>query len=225
MIMLSAILQDWNASLHNHDEIFHPIVKEITSHLKSILVSRAYIAIIDAAGTIHYIDTPAFDEYIFFIQRYTKKNFHLLKIGNHSIPFGGVSLAFFKISLKALVILYMPKGPVGQLLVFKPIMAKWAEKLDELIGEIEVQSSTVDLCTPIEQEMKQITTVKRVPLLVKPLPNKRKYSMDVATVLQYCDGTYSLEEICDETKFSRLKVDLILREYQKKKFIKILRVL
>ncbi|MHA1652334.1 MAG: hypothetical protein ACTSYB_19285 [Candidatus Helarchaeota archaeon] len=229
MVLIGSILQDWNANLQDKDQLFTIIAKEISTSLRRVLVSKVYIAIVDALGTIHYI-TPEFDEYLYFIQSFIKKSFHLLEVGDHSIPFGGVALAFFKISSKALVILYMPKGPSGQLLAFKPMMNTWAKKIDELIGDISTQTES----TSTQQNTKNIPekpikmrfeNVKRVPLLVKPLPEHKKFPLDTVTVLQYCDGTYSIEEICEETKFPRLKVELIIREYQKKKFLKIMRLI
>jgi len=40
-------------------------------------------------------------------------------------------------------------------------------------------------------------------------------------ILQYCDGNHTIEAICQETGFSSVKVDLTLREYQRKKLVKI----
>jgi hypothetical protein len=233
MMLIGSVLQDWNASLHKKDDDqFNQIAKEMSTALRKILVAKPYIAIVDASGTIHYIDTPAFDEFLFFIQGYVKKNFRLIGVGGHSIPFGGISLAFFKLSRKALVILFVQKGPVGQLLAFKPMMNKWTLKLDDLIGDIEItdvpEAPKVQPAREAPQEpaeTNEFDHVKRVPLLVKPLPAKKKFPMEVVSVLQYCDGTHTMEEILERTKFPRLKVDLVLREYQKKKFIKIMRLL
>jgi hypothetical protein len=43
-------------------------------------------------------------------------------------------------------------------------------------------------------------------------------------ILQLCDGTHTIEDICKATKFSQLKVDLVLRDYQKKNVIELKRV-
>ena len=67
--------------------------------------------------------------------------------------------------------------------------------------------------------------LKRVPLLIKPLTGKEKMPLEDVKILQYCDGTYCVEEICQETLYAILRVNMVLRKYEKKKWLKVLRVI
>jgi len=227
------------------EEQYHNLVKEILITLREIIVTRVYIAIADAIGTLQYIESPVFDQYIFFIRGYTRDNFHLMEVGDYSLPFGGINLAFFKVSSKALIILYAPLGPVGQFLSFKKFMGKWANRIDELIGDIdyssfwpelqdsspeglssspELQKSLTEIDSSSELPLKQDQYTIRVPVLKMKLTEKEKFPLKHMLVLQLCDGNHSVEDICKITQFPQLKVDLIIREYQKRKLIELRRI-
>jgi len=227
------------------EEQYHLLAKEMLIALRESIVTRVYIAIVDAMGTLHYIESPVFDQYIFFIRGYTRDNFHLLKIGDYSIPFGGINLAFFKVSSKALIILYAPKGPAGQFIPFRHLMAKWANRIDELIGDIdynsispefqelspEAQLSPPELQKPLletdflsEVPLQKDQYTIRVPVLKIKLTEKEKFPLKDMLVLQLCDGNHTIEDICKKTQFPQLKVDLIIRDYQKKKLIELRRI-
>jgi hypothetical protein len=230
--------------LDEKEERFLALVREIQAALRETLVTRAYIAIADSVGTIHFVEsTSTFDQYLYFIRSYSQDNFSLLQIGDYSIPFGGVNLAFFKASQKALIILYAPLGPVGQLLPFKNMVKKFADRVDDLIGnldyarlpsecsdvestessplpeEIPVQLTEV---TELPQEKPQYTV--RVPILKTKLTEKVKFPLNDMQVLQFCDGTHTIDDICKKTKFPQLKVDMIIRDYQKKNLLELKRV-
>jgi hypothetical protein len=223
--------------LETRDELFEKLAKEISVSFSKIFVTKAYIAIVDAIGTFHYIDAPAFDEHLYFIQNYVTDNFQLMEIGDCTIPFGGVNLAFFKVSHKALIILYAPTGPSGQLLAFKTRCFDFAERIDELIGEVEYENSqdTVPESPAAifdsmweeapQSEKKEETSVKRVPILKKKLTGKEKFSLQVINFLQHCNGTNSLEDIARLTNAPNLKVDLMIRDLIKKGYLKLKRTL
>lgn len=230
--------------LDEKEERFLALVREIQTVLRETLVTRAYVAIADSVGTVHFVEsTSIFDQYLYFIRSYSKDNFSLLKIGDYSIPFGGVNLAFFKVSPKALIILYAPLGPVGQLLPFKNMIDKFAKRVDDLIGTLdynrfsaecsdfetpEAHPAPVEIPTP-SPEISELPSntpqyTIRVPLLKIKLTDKVKFPLNDMQILQFCDGTHTIEDICKATKFPRLKVDLILRDYQKKNVIELKRV-
>ena len=227
-------------TMSEKEEQYLALTKEIMTTLREAIVTRVYITIIDAIGTLHYVESSVFDQYIYFIRGFTHDNFHILNIGDYSIPFGGINLAFFKISQKALIILYAPLGPVGQLLPFKNIMGKWAARIDELIGDIDysslppefqenesdLQQSSPESLPPTE--IKPTTKVPqytiRLPLLKVKLTDKVKFPLKDMQVLQYCDGEHTIEDICKKTNYPQLKVDLIIRDYQKKNLIELKRV-
>jgi hypothetical protein len=211
------------------------IVKDISSLFGTILGARPYLAIIDGAGIFHYIDTPL-EEYEEFVKTFTTSNFHLLRPGDHSLPLGGINLAFFKISKKVMIVLYTKKGRAGQLLAFKSQMDKWAPQIDELVGEVEILAPPIQIPTEhVEEEPELIQEeseiqvkshgLRTIPSLIRELTGKEKFPLDVATIFQYCDGEHSIEEICQLTDYPRLKVDNIIRKYQKKKWIDVKRVL
>lgn len=232
--------------LDEKEEQFIALTREIQTALRETLVTRAYVAIADAVGTVHFVEsTSIFDQYLYFIKSYTHDNFSLLNIGDYSIPFGGVNLAFFKVSQKALIILYAPLGPVGQFLSFRNMAKKFAGRVDDLIGSIDYDRISSECAEPESPEPPAVPEEISVPLtevmdlpLKKPqqqytvrfpilkikLTDKVKFPLNDMQVLQYCDGNYSIEEIVKKTKFPQLKVDMILRDYQKKNLVEIKRV-
>jgi len=213
-------------------EDFYTIVKEIASVFGQLLISRPYFSIIDALGTIHYMDEP-FGAYSEFIQNFVVSNFHLLNVGDHSFPLGGVNLAFFKLSSKTMIVIHTQKGPSGQLLSFKSKILDWGPRFDKLIGEIAPVVPTIQISefsgeaepAIITETSKDKAGLKTVPFLVKNLTGKEKFPIEEAQILQYCDGKHALESICEETGYPRLKIDEIIRRYQKKKWIEIRRVI
>lgn len=226
----------------NKEELLEQIVKEISNSFKNLFVTKAHIALVDAAACFHYVDNPFFDQYLWQIQNYVKDNFHKMSSGDCTIPFGGMNLAFFKISEKCIIILLADDGPSGQLLAFKAKMWEWAPQIDEILGEFELDfeikpsdeagaSTDSDPEVPFvpvistEDSAKRRRDLKRVPLLIKPLEGKEKFPLEDLKVLQYCDGTLSVEEICQATLYSILRVNMIIRTYEKKKWLKVLRIL
>ncbi|HUX98937.1 MAG TPA: hypothetical protein VMV49_05250 [Candidatus Deferrimicrobium sp.] len=223
--------------LETKDELFEKLAREISASFSKVFVTRAYIAIIDAAGNFHYIDTPAFDEHLYFIQNYVTDNFQLMEIGDCNIPFGGVSLAFFKVTQKALIILYAPAGPSGMLISFKTRMYDFSERIDELIGEVEFEDSQDTVPEPPDTTFdsmweeaprptkKEEAGVKRFPVLKKKLTGKEKFSLQVINFLQHCNGTNTLEDIARLTNVPHLKVDLMIRDLIKKGYLNLKRTL
>ncbi|MFX1295783.1 MAG: hypothetical protein ACFFD2_13140 [Promethearchaeota archaeon] len=200
---------------------FSAIAKKISITLSKKLATRAFIAIVDLLGIFHHVDIPAYDEFLYFIPNFVNKNFNLLDVGDYSIPLGGISLAFFKISSKAIIVLYTPKGPSGQLLYFKSIMYNWVNEIDDLLGEINKKTADLQIEKSKFKEKFQMKITKKVPLLVKTWSRKDKFSIEVASVLQYCNGIHSLNEISKLTNIPLLKVNMIIQQYKKKKWIKI----
>lgn len=198
------------------------------------LVSRPYIAIIDALGNLHYKDSTYLDPHLNFVQNFIKDNFKLLAPGDHSIPLGGVNLAIFKISPKASIVIFTPKGFSGQLLSFKAMMFDWSTKIDDLVGDVVIPSD-VGKSTPIKEPDLQPSSdtaekevdkgFKKIPFLLKKVDEKAKFPIEVAKVLQFCDGTHSIDEICAETGFPKVKINHILKEYQMKKWIEFKKIL
>lgn len=254
---------------------FEEIAKDILAALGRLLATRPYIAITDSNGTIRFIDPPL-ELYAKFIQNFVYNNFNLLGVGDHSLPLGGVNLAFFKLSPIALVVLYTMKGVTGQLLSFKAKMFEWSGRIDQLISGVVTTipapqaqtasseplayptstayppstqyppspaypASTPEAASPTyapspastapsstsASELAAPSTkagLKSVPFLIKKLTGKEKFPLEEAQILQFCDGTNSIEDICAKTGYARLKVDEVIRDYQKKKWIELKRI-
>ncbi|MHA1230362.1 MAG: hypothetical protein ACTSPQ_06915, partial [Candidatus Helarchaeota archaeon] len=154
------------------------------------------------------------------------------------IPLGGVNLAFFKPGNNFLIIIHSKKGPIGQLLSFKKIMANYTGKISELIGDVTPSERSITMPPPkIEIPKEKIEKIerkpearvrsraRRVPLLMKEMTGKEKFKIDTAKVLELCDGTNSIEEIAEKTNLPKLKVDMIIKQFEKKGWIKISRVI
>jgi len=60
---------------------------------------------------------------------------------------------------------------------------------------------------------------------MKEMTGKEKFKIDTAKVLELCDGTNSIEEIAEKTNLPKLKVDMIIKQFEKKGWIKISRVI
>jgi len=228
------------------EEQFYAINKDIASKLGNLMFSRPYIAIVDASGKIRYIAEELLS-YKNYIIEFTTKNFNLLQLGDYSIPLGGVNLAFFKPQNNFLIVIHSKKGPVGQLLSFKKIMNNYAKVIGDLIGdvspdetlsipsistaptksvEVETQSQPQPQPQPQKPKIRKIgSKARRVPILMKELTGKEKFKIDTATILQLCDGTHSIEDIAKTIKLTKLKVDMIIRQFQKKGWIEIHRVI
>ncbi len=188
------------------------VVNVIKGNVGRLVGGNVAVAIVDSTAIIKYIDNEIVD-FTDFIISFTKGNFDLLSIGDHSLPLSGTNIAFFKVSEKTLVILNSSKGPVGQLLAFKGQMNNYSAKIDELLESI----------SEVEEKVPAKAAV-RVPVLTVSISNK-KFGMEEAKVLHLVNGQNTITDICARTRLPQLKVDEILRKYQKKKWIKLKRLI
>jgi len=189
------------------------VVKLIKDEVGRLLGTNITVAIVDSEGDIKYIDNEI-KKFSEFVISFVKGNFTLLSPGDHSLPLSGTNIAFFKISEKALIILNSEKGPVGQLLAFKGRMQKYAEKIDKFLEAAIVE----------EETKASAKAAVRVPVLTVSISNK-KFGMEEAKVLHLINGENTVSDICERTGIPQLKVDEILRRYQKKGWIKLKRLI
>ena len=206
-------------------EAFYRIASEIISELGPILGTRPYLAIVRYDGEFIYAE-PALDSYKEFITSFSKSNFDLLKPGDHSMPISGTNLAFFKISSRALIVIYIKKGLIGQLLIFKARMMKYQEKLDALIPEgPKPQEIAMAKSAPEEPEiMKQAPAPAKaqiIPMLLKEIGKKDKFPLQEVVILNYCNGKNSFEDIMRDGNLDRKATWEILDKYTKKGWVKI----
>lgn len=180
------------------------VVKSIKNELGHLLGSNIAVAIVSGDGIISYIDNEL-QKFSDFILTFVKENFQRLLLGDHSLPLSGTNIAFFKVSEKSLIILNSDKGPVGQLLAFKGQMQKYVNKIDKLIETL----------TSEEETKASAKAAVRVPELAVSIANK-KFEMEEAKVLNLVNGKNTVSDISGRTGILQLKVDEILRKYQKR---------
>ncbi|MBD3227328.1 MAG: hypothetical protein GF329_03995 [Candidatus Lokiarchaeota archaeon] len=201
------------------DEGFYPIIKKISNQLGRSMGARTYIALIDASGKLRYID-EGLKEYKDYLIKFTKNNFTLLKIGDHSIPLGGTNLAFFKPSKTFILAIHSKKGAVGQLLSFKKMMFDFSQKLDPLIGDISpVYLEEKDITKQKTSEKKKKLKPRHVVKTTNKLKRSKKFALAETKILDLCDGNHSISDICNETSYSKLKVDSIIKKFKKKGWV------
>ncbi|TFG05778.1 MAG: hypothetical protein EU536_00970 [Promethearchaeota archaeon] len=224
-IILRIIMTD-GIVVSQQDE-FYQIANAIISELGPILSTRPYVAIVDFLGHFRYIDAEL-ESYHEFIQNFAKSNFFLLHIGDHSLPLS-INLAFFRVSKKALIVIFIKKGLIGQLLAFKARMLKYQDQIDALISEeipdtpLVIPTVTNDLTIPEEPEVIESAEPKAqiIPVLLKQIDKKAKFPLNEVVILNYCDGKNSIEDIMREGNIDKTEVWRILDKYKKKDWIKI----
>ncbi|NVM54862.1 MAG: hypothetical protein HWN66_14255 [Candidatus Helarchaeota archaeon] len=217
--------------MNSRDE-FYNISSEIISELGPILSTRPYLAIVDFEGKFRYIESEM-EKYTEFITDFVISNFRFLEIGDHSMPISGTNLAFFKLSKKAIITIYIKKGLIGQLLIFKNLMMKYQLKIDSLILEEPPEKSV----TPVDlfQESQIIGKISElqpepkaeppkaavVPILLKKIGKKAKFPLQEVVILNYCDGKNTIKDITREGNIKRWAVWSILNKYKKKGWVDI----
>ncbi|NVM01488.1 MAG: zinc ribbon domain-containing protein [Candidatus Helarchaeota archaeon] len=193
------------------------IANEIIEYMNKILSQTTYLGIFGENDKVYYMQ-GALKKYLPFLQSYIQENFKLLGVGDHSIPLSGVNLVFFKITENSILVLHTREGPVGQLLAFKSRMFRFADKIeDEIIKLTPVKKKT-------EPRKKTAVSAERIPVLTVSI-DKKKFPMDEASILHNIDGEKTITEICQKTKIPRLKVNEILKKYQKKGWVRLKRVI
>ncbi|HUX99969.1 MAG TPA: hypothetical protein VMV49_10485 [Candidatus Deferrimicrobium sp.] len=204
--------------LQKVQEEFFKIASEIISELGPILSTRPYLAIANFQGDFKYIEDEL-ENYKDFIATFVKTNFSLLEVGDHSMPISGTNLAFFKVSEKAVIVIYIKKGLLGQLLIFKARMIKYQSRIDELIPE--VPSFTEPLGVKIEEPEIQKEKPHIIPILLRQIDKKAKFPLQEVIILNYCDGKNNLEDIIRESNLEKQALWEILDKYTKKGWIEI----
>ncbi|MHA1145657.1 MAG: hypothetical protein ACTSRW_13030 [Candidatus Helarchaeota archaeon] len=211
------------------------ITKTITQELGRVIGTRPYITVIDRNGTIHYSDESEFKEFGDYLVDFTRMNFNMLNIGDHSIPLSGKNLVFFKVSNSVIIVLFTKKGLVGQLLGYKSDLLQYASELQDVIGEVAPieEQAVVDSgvagaasaasvaieVAPMDQQVEQYPQV--FPRLIKPIKEKERFLIDQMAVLRYCDGNHDIVTISKETGLDVHTVYSILDAFEAKKRVEL----
>ena len=142
------------------------------------------------------------------------------------MPISGTNLAFFKVCNKAIIVIFIKKGLIGQLLIFKARMMKYQEKLDALIPDKpKPVEPSVAIAPPEESEIvkRAAAPVKAqiIPILLKEIGKKDKFPLQEVVILNYCNGKNSIEDIMRDGNLDRKATWEILDKYTKKGWVKI----
>ncbi|MFX1450712.1 MAG: hypothetical protein ACFFCM_07720 [Promethearchaeota archaeon] len=103
-----------------------------------------------------------------------------------------------------------------------PILAKKAELLKD-IGQFRSESTSEKTVKKIVKPTSKRYAERR-PSLVKKL-GSQKLPLEDLKVLRLCNGTNNIQEITNKSNLALVKVNEIIRKYQKKKMITIKRVI
>ena len=195
------------------------LAEEIKNNLKALLEGELSVGFVSKNEGIVYLD-EALKNYGDFIKSFSSENFKLLNIYDHSLPLSGIRLGFFKTSESSITILAASgEGPVGQLLVFKSRIDLFSERIEQLILE------TPKIETPTVEEEEPPSVFSNIIPHIKDKYKKKKYTMEEAAVIHQIDGEKSIAEISKIAEIPLLKVEEIIRKYEKKKYIELKRVI
>ncbi|MFX0134927.1 MAG: hypothetical protein ACFFDN_14900 [Candidatus Hodarchaeota archaeon] len=210
----------------NLDECIREVAKSIMEKMGKITGVRVYVSVADHNGNIIYFDS-AFENYIDFIKTFVKVNFKYLHKKDHSIPLSSENIIFFKSSDNSMIILYNPKGKIGQLLTFKSIMDNYANSLEECALKIEStpleEIEKPPLGMPLIQLEVPVFSYKEklyknlIPVLKKKIKDQKKFSLDEGIVLNKCDGSQNLFDITKSVELKDTEIlDLLYTIVEKK---------
>ncbi len=206
------------------DECIHKVAKSIMDTMGKITGVRVYVSIADHKGDIIYSDS-AFDNYKDFIKTFVQVNFKYLQKGDHSIPLSSENIIFFKSSDNSMIILYNPKGKIGQLLTFKGIMDNYTNSLEECTLQIEsvpIKEIEQPLGIPLIEIKVPIFSLKEklyknlIPVLEKKVKEQKKFSLTEGIVLNKCDGNQNLFNIIKSVELKEDEVLNILDTFSEK---------
>lgn len=95
-------------------------------------------------------------------------------------------------------------------------------KIQETPPEITIETA-IQSTEPLTKVSKKGLVM--VPVLTKKLSSTEKFTVEAVRILDLCDGKHSVHDICQETKYPILKVNQIIKEYQKKNWIEVTRLI
>ena len=201
------------------------LANEIRGNLSSLISAKVSIAFVkqeDGNVSIVYMD-DGLNPFKEFIMNFSSENFKLLNKYDHSLPLSGTKLGFFKTSETSLIAIYSHgQGPVGQLLVFKSRIDLFSERIDSTLAEAKPISEVEDTeIKPLEDTLPP--SAQRIPT-IQDKYRKKKYTMEEATVIHNINGQRTIAEIARITEIPLLRVNEVIKKYEKKKYIKLKRI-
>lgn len=205
------------------EDNWYSIKQEITRSMTDFGF-RVYVSITDIYGNTKYIDAELgpFEE---VIKKSIMINLPYLDIGDYCMPLSSKNLMIFKISGKSMVILFANKGNLAQLLSFKKNINYFQEKIDLMMGDVEIPSEIAKIppeITKAEKKPVQKILGKQLPFYL-PFLNKdigkSKVMVDEIMVLQLCDGNHAFSDMVRETGQTEEFVIELMNKQMKKKML------
>ncbi len=204
--------------------------KTIMNKMGEITGVRVYVSMVDNKGNF-ILDDPSFDKHRNFIKNFTVNNFQYLHEGDHSIPLSSENIVFFKCTEHFMVVLFNPKGKIGQLLSFHSIIPKYIDSIKQY--EITLRKSTVQV---VDEELISFTIPseefkipslshkneiysKIVPTLNKKMSKNEKFDISEAKLLQKCDGKTSLLEIMESSHLKEFELKRYFYNFYSKNLV------
>ena len=201
-------------------EQVHQVVDEIKTYMGSLIGTRVYVGLYDRSGN-KILEEDALSGFREFITSFVKTNFNLLEVEDHSLPLSGHGIIFFKINDDMMIVLYIMKGKVGQLLAFKSRMGYFSEKFTEILETSSEMSEKGDALAYLEETvapsgprfLQRDMGIK--PVLKKKMSGKERFDINEAKIFPYYNGETSISQI----KFENLDLlvdDLIFKHVSNK---------
>ncbi len=206
------------------------VAKEIMAKMGEMTGVRVYVSITDSYGNFIYSNS-AFKNHEKFITDFVHTNFKYLQQGDHSIPLSSENIVFFKSADNAMIILYNPKGKIGQLLTFKSMLNKYSNSIEECT--LKIESSPLNLAgntsLSIELPLKELkiptlsyreNLYKNIlPFYTKKISSKEKFSLLESQIMNLCGGTLSLFDIMNQLNIEDYQLFEILYKMLTKNYI------
>jgi len=226
--------------------VFSPLneaMGELKYKMMRISVTVPAVALVGKNSEIRYMDPEILDQEK-YIKEYINTNFSLIAVGEYSLPFSGLLLGFFKISVEAVLVAFLPEGKIGNLLAFRGVIDSMIQKIDtSLIAfqkteEIENMAYKVirlrklsddDLvaAAPAIEEMEVIAEEPTQDIKLSQIyPRlddkyaKKKFSFKESLIIQFCDGQHSIDIISKKSGYSEFDVEDVISKYEKKNWLK-----
>ncbi len=201
---------------------WYGIKKQISSTMMDFGF-RVYVSIADVFGNPKIMDEEI-EPFKDIVCKSIKINSNYLNIGDYAIPISSKNLMIFKISEKAVVVLFANKGNIAQLLSFKKNIDYFGEQIEKLLEDMEAPEVEVEVPTVVEKVEKKLPRQilgKELPIytptLNRELDKKAKFTMEEMRILHMCDGNRGFYEIAHEANQPEsFLFDFIVKNIKKK---------
>ncbi|MHA1894236.1 MAG: hypothetical protein ACTSX4_07040 [Candidatus Helarchaeota archaeon] len=197
------------------------IVDSISKDLTLKIGLRIYSAIVDPNGKI-LVSQTGIESFQHLIENFVKTNFPYLSFGDHSVPISGHNILFFRTN-KGIIVIYSPKGRIGQFLSSKNLLKEFAPQIDEELEDVTVDQEII-ATKKIGIDLPKLEYSRKIwdvyPTIVMKLSGKEKIPLDEAMVINKCDGKTSLQQISEMLQKSINSLMDILQKYHHDRWIK-----